>query len=292
MPALTFLCALLAVSSANGWAASSVGLKSSNTLAMPSVSSAPDPRKALVEDTEANRLNASGLRMAGAETFELAGAPVQALGAQSGRIRYLVPVRSIRSIRREGRSQWSIRYLGFAGELSLDEVKCQVLQVAGESGLGRFTIDGQKLKQLAFEIEGKSLAETFPAAKVRDGKLIADAVVTLTDGQRLPAANLSLISPVSGKLGPGARLRSRVQTLTVRRGGFVHHLPFEQVARLDLVSGARVEAVLRNNATLKGVLMDYDFSSSLSLLGLCDRGGFAIALRDLKSIEFLTATVH
>jgi len=191
-----------------------------------------------------------------------------------------IPICNLISVEVKGESaevryQWMGYEKTISGELVSETFK-------GKTDFGEFKLNSSKLKRLTFK-EG-------PTVVMKEEKPLAyDATLVLTDGTKIPVANLKRHDSYWSSEGYliGGRTRYHHYTdFRFLRGESLLTVPFENLKTIEFGPEGKVDVMLKNGKSATGKLSDEDDAGVDGFTGLCDEGEFFINPDHVKSIEF------
>lgn len=191
-----------------------------------------------------------------------------------------IPIGNLISIEVKGESaevryQWMGYEKTISGELGSATFK-------GKTDFGEFKLNVSKLKRLTFK-EG-------PTVVMKEEKpLTYDATLVLTDGTKIPVANLKRHDSYWSSKGYliGGRTRYYHYTdFSFLKGESLLTVPFENIKTIEFGPESKVDVTLKNGKSATGKLSDEGGAGVDGFTGLCDEGEFFINPEQVKSIEF------
>lgn len=190
-----------------------------------------------------------------------------------------IPIGNLISVEVKGKSaevryQWMGYEKTISGELGSETFK-------GKTDFGEFKLNSGKLKRLTFK-EG-------PTVMKEEKPLTYDATLVLTDGTKIPVANLKRHDSYWSSKGYliGGRTRYYHYTdFSFLKGESLLTVPFENIKTIEFGPGSKVDVTLKNGKSATGKLSDEDNAGVDGFTGLCDEGEFFINPEHVKAIEF------
>jgi hypothetical protein len=258
-----------------------------------------DARKAKVTDESGAESQVSGLMVTnidlrfGFQTPDDQGRIVVA----TRNLELAIPLPAISSITRAGGTNWVVKYQTKDGEATAAGGLVRAV-LAGNSEFGSFSLPLARLNRLEYAQPGSAAA---PARRVgvfdQDGHPRAgsfDAVLTLTDGTRLPAAQLrrnevyaqSVTDPMVVPVRPSyAIVCTNFTDFRLLRGETLQTIPFENARTVEFLNeNVLVRAVSGAEATMTVPRRADEMLEGFN--GASSKGDFYVPLKFVRSIAF------
>jgi hypothetical protein len=262
---------------------------------------ASDPRKAKVMDQAYAESQVTGLTITNTDLrfgFDKADDHGRIVVATAN-LELSIPLRAISMVASAGGRTWEVKYQTQDGEAMVSGRLAPVAVVTGNSEFGSFALSLTSLKLLEFLAPGIA---TKPAKRVnvydQDGRLRSasfEAVLTLTDGTRLQAAQLRRNQVSAQSVNDPMLLGSRplyavectnYTDLRLLRGETFQTIPFENIKKVEFLSDGEVivrarsgpEAKMKVPRRVEEILEGFNGASS--------RGDFYVPLKFVRSVAF------
>lgn len=157
----------------------------------------------------------------------------------------------------------------------------------GKSDFGDMSLSIDKLKKLTF----KEPAITNP----QEGAISYTAKLVLTDGSRVPVANLRRYDKyfsTAGYVSGGSISHGQYADFRFLRGESLSIIDFKKIKRITFQSGKNVKVTLKNGKEATGILSTQKRAEVEGFTGIYEEGAFFIPPNHVKEIVFVKTKIE
>ena len=266
-----------------------------------SADSAGDPRKVKVTDQAYAESQVTGLTITNTDLrfgFDRSD-DYGRIVVSAANIVLAIPLRAISSVVSFGPTTWEVRYQTTDGETTVTGQLMPAAVMTGNSDFGSFALRLGSLKRLEFIGPGVAAKPAKrPVVYGEDGRLRSasfDAVLTLTGGTRLQAAQLRRYQVSAQAVSDPMLLGSRplyavgctnFTDLRLLRGETFQTIPFENVQKAEFMADGQVLVRARSGPEVKMRVPRRAEEILEGFNGTSGRGDFYVPFTSVRSITF------
>ena len=264
----------------------------------------PDPRPAKITDRADATSQVSALVVSnlderfGFDKSDDHGRVVVATGT----IDWAIPLRSVSTISLSGDETWTVKYQTKDGEAAVSGALETAAILGGSSDFGSFSLPLVRLKRLEFDQPGIAASPAKrPNIFDQDARLRPvnfGAILTLTDGSQLPAAQFrrnqiaaeSVSDPALLARPSYAVVCTNYTDFRLIRGETLQTIPFENLKTAEFLPDDVVVVTIKGGAEAKMKLPQHSEEILEGFTGTSTKGDFYVPLKFVRSITFVEET--
>jgi hypothetical protein len=217
----------------------------------------------------------------------------------TGTVDWAIPLRSVSTISLSGDEAWTVKFQTKDGEATVSGALETAAILGGSSGFGSFSLPLARLKRLEFDQPGKAASPAKrPNIFDQDAHLRPanfGAILTLTDGSHLPAAQFrrnqisaeSISDPALIGRPSYAVVCTNYTDFRLVRGETLQTIPFENLKTAEFLPDDVVVVTIKGGTEAKMQLPHRSDELLEGFTGTSTKGDFYVPLKFVRSITFV-----